>query len=128
MSSFPLFFCRMNRINLLNLIIIPVILFFLVCANDAAKSSEMLDLEKEGQVFGFLKLSDMAPLAIGYEKGQLGNKDIFVKLEPQSNWQIHMCPANDNDQAPTVILVKRKFEQSDVDAQNAVMSAYKEAC
>ena len=128
MSSFTLFFSGTNRLNQFNLTVISVILFFLSCVNNAAKSSEMLDLEKEGQVFGFLKISDMAPLAIGYEKGQLGNKEIFVKLEPQSNWQVHMCPANDNDRTPTIILVKRKFEQSDLDAQNAVISAYKEAC
>ena len=128
MFSFPPFLHSADRIYQPHFTLTLIILFFLSCVNNVAKSSEMLDLEKDDQVFGFIKLSDMAPLAIGYERGQLVNKDIFVKLEPQSDWQMHMCPANDNEPVPTIILVKRKFDQSDADAQNAVISASKEAC
>jgi len=31
--------------------------------------AEMLDLENERHAFGFIKLADMAPLAVAYESG-----------------------------------------------------------
>lgn len=47
-----------------------------------------LELEKEELKFGFIKLTDMAPLAIAYEKGFFEDEGLFVTLEPQANWKV----------------------------------------
>ena len=46
------------------------------------------DLEKEDLKFGFIKLTDMAPLAIAYEKGYFEDEGLYVTLEPQANWKV----------------------------------------
>ncbi|MEO1398133.1 MAG: ABC transporter substrate-binding protein, partial [Pseudomonadota bacterium] len=46
--------------------------------------AEMLDVEKDELKFGFIKLTDMAPLAIAYEKGYFEEEGLFVTLEPQA--------------------------------------------
>ncbi len=45
-------------------------------------------LEKEDLKFGFIKLTDMAPLAIAYEKGYFEDEGLYVTLEPQANWKV----------------------------------------
>ncbi|GJL87332.1 MAG: nitrate ABC transporter substrate-binding protein [Minwuia thermotolerans] len=50
--------------------------------------AEMLDVEKDELTFGFIKLTDMAPLAIAYEKGYFEDEGLFVSLEPQANWKV----------------------------------------
>lgn len=50
--------------------------------------AEMLDVEKDELKFGFIKLTDMAPLAIAYEKGFFEDEGLFVTLEPQANWKV----------------------------------------
>ena len=45
-------------------------------------------LEKEDLKFGFIKLTDMAPLAIAYEKGYFEDEGLFVTLEAQANWKV----------------------------------------
>ncbi len=47
-----------------------------------------LDLEKTDLTFGFIKLTDMAPLAIAYEKGFFEDEGLYVTLEPQANWKV----------------------------------------
>ena len=51
-------------------------------------TAEMLDVEKDELKFGFIKLTDMAPLAIAYEKGYFEDEGLFVTLEPQANWKV----------------------------------------
>ncbi|MBP2234327.1 nitrate/nitrite transport system substrate-binding protein [Sinorhizobium kostiense] len=51
-------------------------------------SAEMLELEKDELKLGFIKLTDMAPLAIAYEKGFFEDEGLFVTLEPQANWKV----------------------------------------
>lgn len=53
-----------------------------------AAQAEMLDVEKDELKFGFIKLTDMAPLAIAYEKGFFEDEGLFVTLEPQANWKV----------------------------------------
>lgn len=48
----------------------------------------MEGLEKTDLKFGFIKLTDMAPLAIAYEKGYFEDEGLFVTLEPQANWKV----------------------------------------
>ncbi len=50
--------------------------------------AELLDVEKDELKFGFIKLTDMAPLAIAYEKGFFEDEGLFVTLEPQANWKV----------------------------------------
>ncbi len=44
--------------------------------------------EKEDLKFGFIKLTDMAPLAIAYEKGYFEDEGLFVQVEAQANWKV----------------------------------------
>ena len=57
-----------------------------LCANPA--SAEMLDLEKDELTIGFIKLTDMAPLAVAYENGYFEDEGLFVTLEAQANWKV----------------------------------------
>ena len=57
-----------------------------LCATPA--TAEMLDLEKDELKFGFIKLTDMAPLAVAYEQGYFEDEGLFVTLEAQANWKV----------------------------------------
>ena len=46
------------------------------------------ELEKEDLKFGFIKLTDMAPLAIAYEKRFFEDEGLYVTLEAQANWKV----------------------------------------
>jgi nitrate/nitrite transport system substrate-binding protein len=46
-----------------------------------------LTIEKPQLTFGFIKLTDMAPLAIAKEKGFFEDEGLFVSVEAQSNWK-----------------------------------------
>jgi len=50
-------------------------------------TSKTLDIEKPQLTFGFIKLTDMAPLAIAKEKGFFEEEGLFVSVEAQSNWK-----------------------------------------
>ena len=54
----------------------------------APAMAEMLDLEKDELTFGFIKLTDMAPLAVAYEQGYFDDEGLFVTLEAQANWKV----------------------------------------
>jgi len=54
----------------------------------AADLSAVEKLEKEDLKFGFIKLTDMAPLAVAYEKGFFEDEGLFVQLEAQANWKV----------------------------------------
>jgi len=51
-------------------------------------TAELLDLEKDELTFGFIKLTDMAPLAVAYENGYFEDEGLFVTLEAQANWKV----------------------------------------
>jgi nitrate/nitrite transport system substrate-binding protein len=46
------------------------------------------NLEKPVLKLGFIKLTDMAPLAIAREKGFFAEEGLTVTLEPQANWKV----------------------------------------
>ena len=52
-----------------------------------APASTSLEIEKPQLTFGFIKLTDMAPLAIAKEKGFFEDEGLFVSVEAQSNWK-----------------------------------------
>lgn len=45
-------------------------------------------IEKPSLKLGFIKLTDMAPLAIAKEKGFFAEEGLNVTLEPQANWKV----------------------------------------
>jgi nitrate/nitrite transport system substrate-binding protein len=57
-------------------------------ASDTPKSAAKGDLEKPVLKLGFIKLTDMAPLAIAKEKGFFAEEGLTVTLEPQANWKV----------------------------------------
>jgi nitrate/nitrite transport system substrate-binding protein len=46
------------------------------------------DLEKPVLKLGFIKLTDMVPLAVAKEKGFFAEEGLTVTLEPQANWKV----------------------------------------
>ena len=50
--------------------------------------AETAGIEKDELTLGFIKLTDMAPLAIAKEKGFFEDEGLFVTLEAQSNWKV----------------------------------------
>ena len=46
------------------------------------------DVEKPDLKFGFIKLTDMAPLAVAYEKRYFEDEGLYVTLEAQANWKV----------------------------------------
>jgi len=44
--------------------------------------------EKEELRFGFIKLTDMAPIAIAYENGYFEDEGLYVTIEAQANWKV----------------------------------------
>jgi nitrate/nitrite transport system substrate-binding protein len=46
------------------------------------------EIEKPDLKFGFIKLTDMAPLAIAYEKFFFEDEGLYVTLEAQANWKV----------------------------------------
>ena len=59
----------------------------LMLAGAGARSAP-LALEKDELKLGFIKLTDMAPLAIAYELGYFEDEGLFVTLDPQANWKV----------------------------------------
>lgn len=51
-------------------------------------TAEMLNVEKDELKFGFIKLTDMAPLAVAYELRYFEEEGLYVTLEPQANWKV----------------------------------------
>ncbi|MGE3156054.1 MAG: CmpA/NrtA family ABC transporter substrate-binding protein, partial [Xanthobacteraceae bacterium] len=47
-----------------------------------------LKVEKEELKFGFIKLTDMAPIAIAKELGYFEDEGLYVSVEPQANWKV----------------------------------------
>jgi nitrate/nitrite transport system substrate-binding protein len=61
---------------------VPGRLFAPAPARAAAK------LEKEELKFGFIKLTDMAPIAIAKELNFFEDEGLYVTVEPQANWKV----------------------------------------
>ena len=58
-------------------------------AGDAAAAASIAGRpEKPNLKLGFIKLTDMAPLAIAKEKGFFADEGLNVTLEPQANWKV----------------------------------------
>ena len=44
--------------------------------------------EKPDLKLGFIKLTDMAPLAVALERGYFEDEGLYVQLEAQANWKV----------------------------------------
>jgi nitrate/nitrite transport system substrate-binding protein len=66
----------------------PWLISAIIGALSFGLQAETLNLEKEELKFGFIKLTDMAPLAIAYEKGYFEDEGLYVTLEAQANWKV----------------------------------------
>ena len=51
-------------------------------------SAELGEPEKDELTFGFIKLTDMAPIAIAYENGYFEDEGLYVTIEAQANWKV----------------------------------------
>jgi nitrate/nitrite transport system substrate-binding protein len=51
-------------------------------------AAELGEPEKDELRFGFIKLTDMAPLAVAYENGYFEDEGLYVTLEAQANWKV----------------------------------------
>ncbi len=60
----------------------------LTLASISTSAFAVKNIEKPDLKFGFIKLTDMAPLAIAAEKGFFEEEGLFVKLEAQANWKV----------------------------------------
>lgn len=77
--------------------ILPLSIIIFSCSGNSKKkkaaesstevSTIALEIEKPQLTFGFIKLTDMAPLAIAKEKGFFEDEGLFVSVEAQSNWK-----------------------------------------
>ncbi len=78
--------------------ILPLAMLLFACGGKEAKKTtttveaktsktKTLEIEKPQLTFGFIKLTDMAPLAIAKEKGFFEDEGLFVSVEAQSNWK-----------------------------------------
>ena len=74
-------------------LVLPCLLVVLTVVTPA----EFLDVEKDELTLGFIKLTDMAPLAIAYEKGYFEDEGLYVSLEPQANWKVLLDRVIDGD-------------------------------
>ncbi|WP_226667057.1 CmpA/NrtA family ABC transporter substrate-binding protein [Microbulbifer aggregans] len=60
-----------------------------LCAGTSSAATKELGYpEKEELTFGFIKLTDMAPIAIAYEKGYFEDEGLYVTIEAQANWKV----------------------------------------
>ncbi len=60
----------------------------LVMTGVGTSHAQMVFPEKDELTLGFIKLTDMAPLAIAYELGFFEEEGLYVTLEAQSNWRV----------------------------------------
>lgn len=63
------------------------VILFSFGASGANPTTKKLAVEKPQLTFGFIKLTDMAPLAIAKELGYFEDEGLFVTIEAQSNWK-----------------------------------------
>ena len=50
--------------------------------------AKLLDVEKDELKFGFIKLTDCAPIVMAKELGYFEEEGLFVTLEAQANWKV----------------------------------------
>ena len=59
-----------------------------LCASALCAQAELGEPEKDELRFGFIKLTDMAPIAVAYENGYFEDEGLYVTIEAQANWKV----------------------------------------
>ena len=77
-----------SRPSLLSKLIKNTLAFAAGFALVAAANTETGPAEKTELKFGFIKLTDMVPLAVAYENGYFDDEGLSVELEAQANWKV----------------------------------------
>ena len=72
--------------NLMKLL--PQAVFVGLALVSASVSAQLGEPEKDELTFGFIKLTDMAPIAIAYENGYFEDEGLYVTIEAQANWKV----------------------------------------
>ena len=72
--------------NLMKLL--PQAVFIGFALVSASVSAQLGEPEKDELTFGFIKLTDMAPIAIAYENGYFEDEGLYVTIEAQANWKV----------------------------------------
>lgn len=67
--------------------LLGVLAVSIACATSAS-AQEIGFPEKEELTLGFVKLTDMAPIAIAYERGYFEDEGLYVTVEAQANWKV----------------------------------------
>jgi len=78
----------MNRRGFLRRTLVSIGMALTVGVAGGPSAAAVGEPEKEDLKFGFIKLTDMAPLAIAYEKGYFEDEGLYVTLEAQANWKV----------------------------------------
>ena len=60
----------------------------LIATGISTAQAEIGPAEKPDLKLGFIKLTDMAPLAVAWEQGFFLDEGLFVELEAQANWKV----------------------------------------
>jgi nitrate/nitrite transport system substrate-binding protein len=79
---------RINRFSIASIVAAAAIALAAGFSFNTPAHAAGLKLEKEQLRIGFIKLTDMVPLAIAYEKGFFEDEGLYVTLEPQANWKV----------------------------------------
>ena len=66
---------------------ILAIIAFILSAVLGNLNADILDVEKDTLKFGFIKLTDCAPIVIAKEKGYFDDEGLSVEVEAQGNWK-----------------------------------------
>jgi nitrate/nitrite transport system substrate-binding protein len=77
-----------SRFNWISTLALGLCLLAATLAAMPAARAEPLVPEKDELKLGFIKLTDMAPLAIAKELGFFEEEGLYVTLEPQANWKV----------------------------------------
>ncbi|MGB0578525.1 MAG: CmpA/NrtA family ABC transporter substrate-binding protein [Limisphaerales bacterium] len=77
-----------NTLTTFTTILRTALLALSVSVTLSSSQAELLDVEKDELTFGFIKLTDCAPLVIAKEKLFFEDEGLDVKLEAQANWKI----------------------------------------
>ena len=67
-------------------------------------SAAPLDLEKDELRLGFIKLTDMAPLAVAYELGYFEDEGLFRKKSDEHRAILDACRDRDQDRARDLLV------------------------
>jgi nitrate/nitrite transport system substrate-binding protein len=89
-----------NKLNKDSFFLLPLFAFVMIilesCGDNNSTNTSAIDstatkiadVEKSQLKLGFIKLTDMAPLAIAKEKGFFEDEGLYVTLEAQANWKV----------------------------------------